>query len=192
MYALGMDPGVTTGLARVEFADGLPVVTEAVQVDSRRLGEWNACRTIMSWLHEQAISDPDVRFVVGVEDFVLRRMEMDRTLLSPVRVWSTVWGMLDANRLISLEDARRDPLLVAPFHPAGASLLGRGEIFVNSASNAKNTFDDSWLKRNDCWVKGKPHARDAVRHALLALQMNAPDPAHKPMQAALAARSPRG
>ena len=150
------------------------------------MGEWMACRAIADWIHEQTLLHADEPFFLAVEDFVLRRMEMDRTLLSPVRIWSSVWGTMDAEGLLEAPD--HDPLLVGPFHPAGVRYCD-GEVIVNSAANAKNTFDDRWLKGANLWIRGQRHARDAIRHACLALQMNAPTPDLKPLQAVLAARS---
>lgn len=77
--------------------------------------------------------------VVGVEDFILQMMSMDRSLLSPVRI-------------------------TAAFNYAGRALpMPR---LLHSANDAKKVVTDDRLRRWGLWSNAT-HTRDATRHAAL-------------------------
>lgn len=44
------------------------------------------------------------------------------------------------------------------------------EFHWQQASDAKGVITDDRLKKMDLWVPGKPHARDAIRHLIIALR----------------------
>jgi hypothetical protein len=82
--------------------------------------------------------------VVVVEDFVLRKFNASRSLLSPVRITSAFGTLLHNHRLIV-------------------------EWCVQSPSD-KSVINDERLKELGLWQAGQPHARDACRHLILHLR----------------------
>lgn len=83
-----------------------------------------------------------------VEQFVLRKLIQDESLLSPVRV-----------------TAKFDLLL-------GEAFPGNNKYILQQAPLAMTTITDDRLKSWGYWtpLEGKVHARDAVRHALTWLR----------------------
>lgn len=159
LYVVGFDPGQTTGWAvlrlDLELLDrGLVTLAldpnpdvfawcageftgpENHQVDMMmellrdvwREGEW------------ESGADSDV-FAVGIEDFILRLLQKDRALLSPVRI-------------------------TAAFNYAGRDLPMPRTL--QSASDAKSIVTDDRLRRMNLLRSGaSAHATDATRHAVL-------------------------
>lgn len=92
---------------------------------------------------------------VVFEDFILREATMGRSLLLPVRMTSAFRGMTLVNAPGILEDE---------------ILLRRGSIprwSIQSPSDGKSVVTNARLKDWGYWIKGKEHARDAIRHGLL-------------------------
>ena len=76
-----------------------------------------------------------------MEDFILRKLSADRALLAPVRV-------------------------AARFEER----MGDRHIVYQLSSFAMTAVTDERLRDWGFWVSGSPHARDAIRHALLWAQ----------------------
>lgn len=98
--------------------------------------------------------------LIVVEDFVLRGGQTHnpvRSGLSPDRVQAMLHALL-------LVDAAGSGGSGGSGGSAG--VLGVGQIMWLSASMAKTTITDERLKYMGLYVKGKPHARDALRHAI--------------------------
>lgn len=81
--------------------------------------------------------------VVVIEDFILRRSEMNRSLLSPVRLG---FGLVHQMRV----DGMRAPVFQSP--------------------SDKAVINDERLRKMGLWISGQPHARDAMRHLVLYLR----------------------
>lgn len=81
-----------------------------------------------------------------VEDFILRRFDMSRNVLAPVR----------------LNAAFRYEMSLPP----------ERHVFLQQASTAKTTITDERLKAIGFWAQteGLVHARDAIRHGLTFLK----------------------
>lgn len=90
------------------------------------------------------------RFVVVMEDFILRRSESDRSLLSPVRIEAKFSRDLYKTGL-------------------------RWAYVKQSASDAKNVVSDARLQAWNLYKPGSEHARDAQRHGILAARRYASD-----------------
>jgi hypothetical protein len=82
-------------------------------------------------------------FLIAMEDFILRRSEMDRSLLSPVRVFSKF---------------ERD------LYKTGL----RWAYVKQSSSDALSVVTDARLQAWNLYKAGSVHARDAQRHGILA------------------------
>ena len=126
---LGLDPGVTTGWAIIEYhEDSPPVLLDCGQVTEGHYGfiqYWNFF--------------PDFDKVV-CESFTLRE------------------GIRGVN--------------IEPAYVIGAlEALKPAEIHYQSPA-LKSLCDNDALKRMGAYVKGKQHARDAIRHAMVYLKVN--------------------
>lgn len=146
---LALDPGGTTGWCGTSFALGTLefismlgikalIETDDITVRSGQI-EGSANRQVdqIVDLAQRGMSKVDI-FVFVIEDFILRQMRKDRSLLSPVHVTEKIdyvnhdrWGH---------------------------------QLFKQQPSLAKSAMPDARLKAMGIYVKGKPHARDGIRH----------------------------
>lgn len=146
-----IDPGGTTGWATAFIEHGVfnrytwscgQIRSLGPGVASVQHGEQQAVHALMQNIEEFV---DDYRTHIVVEDFIVQNGTMDRSLLSPVRLTAALFDRLhSSDREYS--------------------------FYLQSPSNAKNTFSDDYLKRKIMYPKGKQHARDAIRHLLLALR----------------------
>lgn len=150
-YAIGIDPGGVTGLAMVGMdEDGVFSLLRYTEVDSRKLGEEAAARhivdTVLDWWEITEQVD-----VFVMEDFILRARNMDRSLLSPVRLIAKIetWMYVRADAL-------------------GMGLIPKFKM--QQPSQAKSIATDHRLRGWGLWVPGKQHARDAVKHCVIGLR----------------------
>ncbi len=150
----GIDPGGTTGWAIFCWPE------ESLKLDGPPLlgsiGYWT-CGQLegdedgqVDALIKMAEAWPTAEVVV--EDFRLRQMAGGRDLLAPVRVTAAFKHALrwtGENAAPSKGRIKRTPHFQMP-------------------SLAMSAVDDDRLKRSGFWdcTKGKPHARDAIRHCL--------------------------
>lgn len=166
-----LDPGETTGWAwglftRHELRVGEREAIQSAKADGRighgqiscdyskgwMLGEALAAQAIADQIletHQFCLEKTGGRFGVkqiSIEDFTLRERSKKRNLLSPVRLTSGVLAVLEG-------DDR-------------SWFVGKPQ----SPSNAKTTMTDDRLRAHGLWVPGKPHARDALRHLVLAMR----------------------
>ncbi len=159
LIVLGFDPGVTTGWAVARVPREALITqgfSEAVWrpgfgLASGQIGGLNendAC-DVMVGVTRTAYSFGDYsmdRFAIAMEDFILQRLEKDRSLLSPVRMF-------------------------AKYEYAMAKLTGASSLvlpyFKQSANDAKHTITDERLARWNLLKPGQIHARDATRHAIM-------------------------
>lgn len=160
---VAFDPGGTTGWAWIMFesrmlaADGpLPTLSIAAglhepwlmygEIDCRdqRKGAAVMERWVRSALArcDRLTGGGRVRAVVVVEAFVLREQTSSSNLLSPI-----------------LLAARLDQLL-------GDDV----EWFYQSPADAMSVCSDGRMKAWGWWIKGQPHATDALRHLVLWLR----------------------
>lgn len=173
LWVLAFDPGVTTGwcltrtpmepLLRNGFAD--TVFSHAFGFDLGQIsgedGEYDHVTAMVDLtrlaytLHSPRLGDV---FVVVMEDFILRRSEMDRSLLAPVRIFTRY------------ED-RMEGLV------RGSGGKVRIPYAKQSPSDAKNVVTDDRLQRWGLYRPGMQHARDAQRHAVLFSRKWASTPA---------------
>lgn len=157
-YVLGFDPGGTTGWCALRM-DAEAVVREgfrAVALGDPEAFQWAVgelsgpeayvagcmmalCRGVWADGEFDAGSLSD-GFVVGIEDFVLRVLDMDRELLSPVRITASF------NQLS----------WQAPF-----------PVVLPGTADLKKTIDDHRLKLLNMFTVGSDHKRDATRVAVL-------------------------
>jgi hypothetical protein len=157
---VGIDPGETTGLCGIRLGGGRNL-RERVLSGMVFEGELPVARSIWGTLllDEAAF----VRSLAGrlgslceawhadvltlaIEDFILQERTQARSLLSPVRLTSGLLALLN-------DDDEYNYFIV-----------------TNSANDAKHIVTDDVLKSHDLYFVGKPHARDAARHALLHLR----------------------
>lgn len=179
---LGFDPGETTGycIASVHpnalFASSQPtehlLYLETGQIDcvSKDLSGWFGVAHKHAGINmageNAGISEMVVlannQFpwsAIVIEDFIpdMRKMDMARHTLSPVRIMAGFSYGLSCNRTAQ-NDGR----------------LGDERIFVQNRSMAKTTFTDDRLKNFGMlsYVKGHDvrHARDSLRHCLYFLR----------------------
>lgn len=184
--AIGVDPGVTTGVALVSYGpDGFEVL-DLAQIDSRKEGEWGASCSIAEWILDRV--ELPLASAIVVEDFVLRRSEMDRTLLSPIRLTmlfvsriAHVWMMRAPYRQFVPDPRPGQPvpiLSLSQSHPSpDPATTFIVPFVVQQPAQAKTTMTDARLKHYGIYAptRGKQHARDAVRHAATYL-MKEPTP----------------
>lgn len=95
------------------------------------------------WLGMTSFAQMQHELAIVIEDFILRPGPhgSKRSGLAPVRMTSFILCELRA------------------------TWLGKIPVTVQSASQAKGYMTDERLKAAGWWVKGKPHSRDALRHA---------------------------
>jgi hypothetical protein len=145
---ISIDPGGTTGWSIMQ------VHPEALCRPSVPV-----LRNVLHWTHGELVGPEIVQTneiikmvqewpgaCLLVEDFILRMRNMDRELLSPVRIRAMLSYGLD--------------------------MAGLSEYFSQSAGDAKETVNDDRLKRWGFYQRagGLGHARDADRHSLTWLQ----------------------
>lgn len=162
LIVVSFDPGVTTGWA----IHRTPIDTLTSQGFSEAV--WDArfgwCSGQIGGLDEDDTTDAMIeltryaytlgdyssrvgdRFAIAMEDFVLQILQMDRSLLSPVRVFSKYEYAM--KKLCEASG------VVLPYHKA-------------SASDAKRIVTDERLSRWNLLKPGMQHARDAQRHGIL-------------------------
>lgn len=155
-----IDGGRTTGVAAgavtlkgstAEIFDRDPLAVWQIDCNNQRVhptrAEVEGCQEIaeewLEWSAEWLLAGiPPTRQFFIYEDFVLNRtpQSWDREGISPARVNALVMGMLV-----------KDPVVWVP----------------QTASMAKQRWNDDRLKRANLWTPGLPHGRDATRHAAL-------------------------
>jgi len=108
------------------------------------------------WLvHRLAETIATIEFLdcLVIEDFVLylhSRQTADRSGLAPVRITA----MLELANFYGIDGNM----------PLGLT------VYKYLAREAKGSITDERLKRWGCWIRGKPHARDAMRLLILHLR----------------------
>lgn len=145
------DPGQVTGWAVLGvWPEALtdPEVKILPNVAAWSAGQFTGSERDMVSSMVELVSAWSERSHVGYEDFILRKFSMGRELLAPVRV--------SARFEDRMESAGRAAQLVPPQAP----------------SLALGSVTDARLKAWGFWnpLPGKPHARDAVRHAVTYLR----------------------
>lgn len=163
LWSLAFDPGVTTGWAlfRVPKLRLLERgFIESIRPDAG--GGWNAgeftggddyavdtmldiARLVYAEVDEEAGDE----WVILVEDFVVRMVQMDRSFLSPVRIAAAF-----------RREMRRAPVLVD----------------MRTSSDAMNVVTDGRLRDWNLYRPGSVHARDAQRHAILTCRRYSSEP----------------
>lgn len=140
MRIVFVDPGTVTGIFWTNCEEGIgwEEWLEVVRGGVER-GEWFQGSSSEV---ERLVKDLDPAVVV-CEDFQLRGDRLrGREALDPVRVAESLRSWLRAH-------------------------LWRGRWEWQQASDAKAVVTDKRLRRWGLWIPGNPHARDAIRHALL-------------------------
>lgn len=157
--AVAIDPGGVTGMACVaQHEDGTFALLDWVEISSidEGMNELRAARAVAQkaagWVAEYGAD------VVAIEDFIIRLGVTDRSLLSPVRMTAMIEAFW--------------------YEMRGSGGIGwggswGGEYVKQQASSAKAVATNERLKRWGLWVKGKQHARDAIRHCVVALRTRA-------------------
>lgn len=167
---VGIDPGVTTGLAAIAFErGGIPVPSSSNHgailhaADQISYGGSGNARDLIDNVEgqfvEQAICydigsaisflrDISDYVFVAIEDFVIRRVDSSRDFLSPVRITAGV-----------LQHLYEDYI-----HP--------DNVIFQSPSDAKGVCTDERLDKWGFPIKNQKdrHGRDATRHAILFLR----------------------
>lgn len=157
---LGIDPGGTTGWAR------LVVPRKSIYGDEpRRIIEWEWGEVYgpeekqVDELAGLVRATQGLSYQVGpavvVEDFDIEphNRTRDREMLSPVRIAAM---LRYAQHLGKLQDA---------------------QIVMQGRQLAKGTATDDRLRHWGLYIKGSDHARDAMRHAITALRRASENPA---------------
>jgi hypothetical protein len=149
----GVDPGGTTGWAvlwvpTVNLLSREVTLLEDVEFDC---GEWSGPDDKQAEAFSIEVQTMRSNSPIIFEDFILRTFRQDRDLLAPVRVTAKMEFAL--YRL-------RDDLGVPKAYP----------VLKQQPSMAKSTATDDRLKDWGLWEPGKPHARDAIRHAVTFLR----------------------
>lgn len=153
------DPGITTGWSIHRVPIGL--LLREGQVGAMRQIKWSSGQfnpgstsaSVDQFLdlaraaYERLCDEEDV-FCLGSEDFILRMMSTERSLLEPVRFNAV------------LDDRLR-----------GTGMWAERQ----SSSDAMKTITDARLKLWGAYKPGADHARDAQRHGLLFLRRFAAD-----------------
>jgi hypothetical protein len=141
MSVFALDPGSTTGWA---YVPDVPLThSPAVDCDLPI-----ACGQIAGEEQQQSLDlyrliENCWPCAVVIEDFIPRQINKDRWFLSPVRITSQV------TMLLWMKDR---------------------QWALQSASLAKTTISDDYLKRIDLYNIGQPHANDATRHLITYLR----------------------
>lgn len=155
---IGVDPGVTTGVAVVRH--NLPVdnphepydwecyqysyggsgnVTDLIEGDQSFI-EQKIVDKIANHVYD-AVSDTDY-VILAIEDFIIRRVDSSRDFLSPVRITAGL-----------LQKVYKEPI----------------KIVFQQPSAAKTTCTNERMDKWGFTIKTQKdrHARDALRHAIL-------------------------
>lgn len=156
---LAVDPGTHTGWSIVWFDDEV-LFDETKPVSRAPVAWWSGMVVgpeirhtdyLMARIRQVGVGGEGL--CVVVEDFIVRRMAMERTFLSPVRVTEQLrWA---------LHRGQREP---------DGVFRHRRLPDLQSPSDAKSTVTDNRLKLWQMWLAGADHPRDATRHALLWLR----------------------
>ncbi len=162
LWVVGFDPGVTTGWAvfrlpmarlrvhgfvesvRPEHGSGWAAGEfggGGLDGDGSEFATVGAMLGLVRETYELVDEEYGDQVMVVTEDFILRRLGMDRSLLSPVRL----------NAVLEWEFRKR----------------GAMRLWKQAASDAKTTVTDGRLLRWGLYLPGSPHRRDAMRHAIL-------------------------
>jgi len=145
MLVVGVDPGVTTGVAFGVLKNGHFALDKGFECAGSLEGILTLSREIKGFFGSN-------RGVVVVEDFRLRGGPVGTTKiegLAPV----AVGAMLKMS------------LFMLKFDVAGG-------VMMQTASQAKTTVTNERLRALGLWVVGSEHIRDAVRHAELWCRKN--------------------
>jgi hypothetical protein len=164
LHVIGVDPGQTTGWARLTVPRACVFGTADPEVLRWDTGEITGpepeqvrdlarlCRTTQSL-------DYNIGPALIVEDFDLMASNPTtdaEVLLSPVRIAAMI---------------RMTMFMGALFGAARLTMQGR--------TIAKTTMTDERLRKSGYWVEGSDHERDAVRHAFTALRRAREKPAFR-------------
>lgn len=171
---LGVDPGVHTGLAWLCLSnkevktkgliDGVQRAIGDNRFRTKEIAEYGRRGELFSreiglaydcigWIrdrHSETLRITGQRFGlthIVIEDFILRRQEQTRALLSPVRVTAQLLLLLDTVAMFDL-------------------------VTLQQPANAKSVVTDERLRLFGLWTKGSDHCRDASRHAMLCAMRN--------------------
>jgi hypothetical protein len=165
---IAVDPGVVTGLVQVDLPgnwrsmDLYKLLSALFQLDieaNLKGTEWPGCRAMELHGYENGQIDEIERLIfvrkgrllpaksVIIEDFILRERTQSRSLLAPVRITAALTDRLYSKGY-------------------------RGEVVLQSPSDAKSIVTDSRLKAWGLWHEGSPHIRDAWRHLVKYLREN--------------------
>ena len=166
-WSLAFDPGVTTGWCVVRVPR-LKLVREGFLEAMRPTehgggGCWNAGEftggddwavdtmlDITRAVYQDVDESAGDQWMILVEDFVVRRVQMDRAFLSPVRLGA-----------MYRRDMRNAPVLVD----------------FRMSSDAMNVVTDGRLRDWNMYRAGSVHARDAQRHAIMSCRRYSSEPA---------------
>lgn len=149
------DPGGTTGWAHVWLptaclAPGGPSILQSIEFEVGQLAgsDRRQGRGLATQLGD---------FVgpVVIEDFILRKFSAGRDLLAPVRMIARI------EQIIEL-------LLEYGYEPEDRGRVLR--VYKQLPALAKSTCTDERMRRWGIWTPGKPHANDALRHAVTFLR----------------------
>lgn len=150
MRIAAVDPGVESGWAYVDLEDSDLDVLRA-RGTTVWLKEWGGNKRVRSG---QCVSEDEVQNALEVCN-----------ALGEVHVVAVESFELRASRKLRGRGA---------LAPKGVGTLLRaayGErVVMQSASQAKSVVTDDRLKDWGLWVKGQQHARDAIRHLVVALR----------------------
>lgn len=147
---VAFDPGGTTGWATLWFPErnlyhGTNLL-DGLEFDCGQFGGPERSQSA-----EIAIMLSEYSGPVIIEDFVLRQFRKDSDLLSPVRMIARIENTIE---WMERAEPRRDKCIVFKQQPA----------------LAKSTATDARMRDWGLWTPGKPHANDAVRHAITFLR----------------------
>lgn len=151
IHVIGIDPGVTTGWAR------LTVPRASLYGGARgAILDWDSGEVFgpeeeqVKLLGRLARETQGLSYQVGpalvVEDFELMTDVLGEDVLSPVRIGAM--------------------LRYAAFR----NELGDSRVFFQHRGQAKSTATDERLKAWGLYIRGSDHERDAMRHAITALR----------------------
>lgn len=151
---LAYDPGGTTGWARV----WLPTASLAPKGSvlgalEFEVGQIEGSDRIQGKELARQLGAFDGPVVI--EDFVLRKFSRDQDLLAPVRMTARIKQIIEL--LCQYGYEKEDQHRVLP-------------VFKQQPSLAMSTCTDDRMRRWGLWTPGKPHANDALRHAVTFLR----------------------
>jgi len=154
---LWIDPGVVSGVAIIWFdpkalferqktAKVLLAYSELFLhgPENGRTGQVNHYLKLRDKLDEEP------GLVTGCESFVIRQMNQSWEFLAPVRMRASIEHEMSMSK------------------PLGSKIIGSGiQLFVQSPSDAINSFSNDRLRNLRMYTPGPDHVNDAKRHALL-------------------------